>query len=230
MLKPRKKITRKELKRDPLMEFIYRLRQFWIQYRKSLSRYSGLALIAVVLVVLVLRWRGTQNEKAASAVGIAFIEFAQGNYHTVIAQLSGSVEEYSGLKSFGNGLFLLARSELMVGDTSAAERHFRRYIDDYGKDRLITSGALAGLGVIIEGRQGYQEAAQLYQRASKLAPTAALEQRYAVFAGRDFILADQPEAALKVLKPLLEAGGLDFRTRSEVQGLVASAEAIALRI
>jgi tetratricopeptide (TPR) repeat protein len=228
MLKPRKKITRKELKRDPLMEFIYRARQLWMEHRKVLSRYGGLALIVVVLVVLVIRWRSTQNEKAASEVGIAFIEFAQGNYNTVIAQLSGSVEEYSGLKSFGNGLFLLARSELMVGDTTGAELHFRRYIDDYGKDRLITASALAGLGVIIEGRGEYHEAAQLYRRASKLAPTAALVQRYAVFAGRDFILADQPEAALKVLKPLLEAGGLDFRTKSEVQGLVASAEAKAL--
>ncbi len=229
MLKPRRKITRKELKRDPLMEFIYRSRQYLMEYRKVLSRYGGLALIVVVLAVLVSRWRGTQNEKAAAAVGVAFTEFAQGNYNTVIAQLGGTVEEYSGLKSFGNGLFLLARSELMVGDTTGAELHFRRYIDDYGKDRLTTAGALAGLGVIIEGRREYQEAAKLFRRASKLAPTAALEQRYAVFAGRDFILADQPEAALKVLKPLLEVAGLDFRTKSEVQGLVASAEAIAPR-
>lgn len=227
MLKPRKKITRKELKRDPLMEFVYRARQTWMEYRSVLSRYVGLVLVVVVLAVLVLRWRGGQDEKAASVVGIAFIEFAQGNYHTVIAQLNGSVEEYSGLKSFGNGLFILARSELMVGDTIGAERHFRRYIDDYGKDRMITAGALAGLGIIIEGRKGYQEAAELYLRASKLAPTAGIGQRYAVFAGRDFILADQPQDALKVLKPLLEAGGLDFRTKSEIQGLVASAEAIA---
>jgi len=229
MLKARKKITRKELKRDPLMETIYRARQLWIQYRPIISRFGGVAVVVLVLSVLVFRWRSSQDQKAASVVGIAFIEFSQGNYGTVITGLNGLVEEYSGLKSFGNGLFILARSELIMGDSTAAEAHFRRYLDDYGRAPLVTAGVLAGLGVIVEARGEYREAAELFLKAGRLAPTASMKNQYTVFAGRDFLLADQPNEALDVLKPLLEVD-LDFRTMSEVQGLVASAEAKTLKI
>ncbi|MEE9466495.1 MAG: tetratricopeptide repeat protein [Candidatus Neomarinimicrobiota bacterium] len=229
MLKARKKITRKELKRDPLMETIYQARQLWIQYRAVISRFGGVAIVVLVLSMLVFRWRSSQDQKAASVVGVAFIEFGQGNYGTVIAELNGLVEEYSGLKSFGNGLFLLGRSELMVGDTTAAEIHFRRYLDDYGREPLVTSGVLAGLGVIVEARGEYLEAAEVFLKAGRLAPVMSMKNQYTVFAGRDFLLADQPEKALNVLKPLLEVD-LDFRTMSEVQGLVASAEAKVLQI
>lgn len=229
MLKPRKKITRKELKRDPLMETLYRLRRFWLDHRARISRYGTLALVVLVLSVLVTRWRASQNEKAATVVGVAFVEFNQGNYNSVIAQLRALVDEYSGLKSFGNGLYLLARSELYVGDTTGAEEHYRRYLDDYGKDPLLKAGAQAGLGVIAEGQGRYSEAADHFRGASQSAPTATLKRQYAVYAGRDYILSQQPEAALEILQPILDDDGLDFQTRNEVETLVASAEVMAGR-
>ena len=137
MLKPRKKITRKELKRDPLMEALYRLRHWWLEHKKPVSRLGSIGLIVIILAVLVFRWRASQNEKAAALTGMAFVEFGRDNYHSVIAQLSPYVEEYSGLKSFGNGLFLLARSELFVGDSTRAEEHYHLYLDEYGNDPLL---------------------------------------------------------------------------------------------
>jgi len=224
MLKPRKKITRKELKRDPLMEALYRLRQWWMDHRARVSRYGGLTVVLLVLVVLVTRWRASQNEKATAEVGKAFVEFARGNYNTVIAQLSPLVDEYSGLKSFGNGLYLLARSELFVGDTTGAEEHYQRYLDDYGRDPLLKSGAQAGLGIIAEGSGNHPVAADFFKKASRSAPTASLRQQYAIYAGRNYVLSQMPEEALETLQPLLEEEELDFQARSEVQSLVASAE------
>ena len=226
MLKPRKKITRKELKRDPLLEALYRLRQWWLKYRTRVSRYGGIGLVAVVLVFMVFRWRTSQNEKAATVVGMAFVEYGQGNYNTVITLLSTHVDEYSGLKSFGNGLYLLARSELFVGDTTGAEEHYRRYLDDYGNDPLIKAGALTGLGIIAEGKGQHSDAAELFKKANRSAPTASLKQQYAIYAGRNYILSAQPGEALEILQPILDEGELDFQTRGEIQALVSSAEAL----
>ncbi len=227
MLKPRKKITRKELKRDPLMEALYRLRHWWLEHRTRVSRYGGVGLVVVVLVFLVFRWRASQNEQAAAVVGIAFVEYGQGNYSTVITLLNAHVDEFSGLKSFGNGLYLLARSELFVGDTTAAEEYYRRYLDDYGKDPLIKAGALTGLGIIAEGRGQHGDAAELFKKANRSAPTAALKQQYAIYAGRNYILSEQPAEALDILQPILDSEELDFQKRSEVQALVASAKALS---
>lgn len=226
MLKPRKKITRKELKRDPLMEAIYRLRQWWLGHKKQVYRYGGIGLVVVVLAVFVVQSRAKLDKDAAIVVGQAFVEYGQGNYNAVIAILSAHVDEYSGLESFGNGLYILARSELIVGDTTRAEEHYRRYLDDYGNDPLIKAGALAGLGIIAEWRAQYNDAAGLFKKASQSAPTASLKQQFAIYAGRNYILSAQPGEALEILQPILGEGELDFQTRSEIQALVSSAEAL----
>lgn len=225
MLKPRKKITRKELKHDPLMDALYRLRHGWLEHQSIISKIAGAALVVLVLSVLVIRWRANQDEQAATAVGVAFVEFNQGNYNTVIAQLSPYVDEYGGSKSFGNGLYLLARSELLVGDSLSAEQHYRQYLDDYGRDPLMACGALAGLGVIAEGKGAFSVAADQFKQASRRAPTAGFRKQYAVYAGRSFLLAGLPDDALKILRPLLEEEDLDFQMTNDVQALVASAEA-----
>ena len=230
MLKPPKTITRKELKRDPLMELLYKLRQFWLANRTRIIRYGGGGVALLVIVVVGMLdpppWRAGQNDRASAAVGISFVEYSRGNYNTVIAQLSPYVEEYRGLKSFADGLFLLARSELHVGDSTGAETHFRLYLDEYGSDPLGKSGALAALGVIVEGRGNYAEASDLFERASRSAPTASLQWQYAVYAGRDLLLAELPAEALKLLEPLLDEEGLGFRQRNEVLSLVSTARAL----
>ena len=226
MLKPRKRVTRRELKRDPLMEALYRLRRWWLGHKKQVYRYGGIGLIVVALAVFVVLSRTKLDKDAAVVVGQAFVEYGQGNYNAVVAILSAHVDEYSGLESFGNGLYILARSELIVGDTTRAEEYYRRYLDDYGNDPLIKAGALAGLGIIAEWRTHYRDAAGLFKKASQSAPTASLKQQFAIYAGRNYILSAQPGEALEILQPILGEGELDFQTRSEIQALVSSAEAL----
>lgn len=224
MLKPRKKITRKELKRDPLLEILYTIRHWWVANKKVVSRYGGLALIIVIISALWFRSRNIQNEEAAALAGVAHIEFSNGNYDTVIATLSGDVvEEYSGRKSFGQALYLLARSELYVQDTLNAEIHYRLYLEKYGKDPLLRSGAYAALGLIAEGRGNYSEGAELFRKAGQSAPTAKLSQRYSIYAGRNYLLSSRPEDALTILQPLLANKNLDYQVTSEIQELIATA-------
>lgn len=226
MLKPRKKITRKELKRDPLMDMLYRLRHFWLDNKSLISRYGSIGLIVIIIGFIAIQWRSSQNDRAAAVVGGAFIEYGQGNYLAVIDQLSPYVDDYSGFRSFGNGLYLLARSEFLTGDTTSAEAHYRRYLDDYGKDPLLKSGALAALGIIAEGRGYYPEAAYMFLRASDAAPTDSFRRQYIIHAGRALIRSGQPGDALEILLPLLDEDGLDIQTLGEVQELVSSATAL----
>ncbi len=226
MLKPPKTITRKQLKRDPLMEAIYRTRQWWLAHRGPASRYGWIALLVIVMTLLITRWRGAENAKAAVAVGVSFVEYSRGNYNTVIAQLGPHVEEYRGFKSFAHGLYLLARSELAAGDSAQAEEHYRLYLEEYGRDPLEKAGALGGLGVIVEGRGGHKEAAELFRQASSTAPTVSLRHRYAIYAGRNLMLAQLPAEALDVLRPMLNDEDVDFQTRREIMSLVANAEAL----
>ncbi|MFC1480671.1 tetratricopeptide repeat protein [Candidatus Neomarinimicrobiota bacterium] len=224
MQKQRKRFTRKELKRDPLMEYIYQARQLWNQYRVVATRYGGIALAIIVITILVSRWRSGQDQDAAAVVGIAFVEYSHQNFDSVVEQLSPHVENYSGLPSFGGGLYILARSELAVGDTGNAEAYFRQYLKDYSDDDLLRSGAYGGLGTILENRGDYIEASNLFSKASKYSTSKSLRYRYILSTARNYVLAGREADALKLIQPLIDNEEVDLPIRNEFQILATFAK------
>ena len=224
MLKPCKKITRAELKRDPLMEAVYNIKQFWTAHQRRLNRYGSGLLIVIVLTLIVGRWRSGKNDEAATVAGIATMDFGQGRYGEVINQVTLSLDEFGGLPAFGDAVFLLARAELLSGDSLLARQHFQLFLDDYGSNEFLTSGAWTGLGVIAEGLGQFAEAGKQYQKAYRKAPTRSLRRSNAIFAGRCFILAGQPAEALKLLRPLLGEENLDLQTSNQAHALMSRAE------
>lgn len=225
MLKPRKKITRAELKRDPLMETVYNIRHFWSAHQRRLNRYTVGLLIMIVLILVFGRWRSAKNDQAATVAGIATMDFGQGRYGEVINQVTQNLEEFGGLPAFGDAVFILARAELLSGDSLLARQHFQLFLDDYGANAVLTSGAWTGLAVIAEGRGQFAEAGKQYHKAYRKAPTRSLRRSNAIFAGRCFILAGRPAEALKLLRPLLEEDDLDLQTSNRAHALASRAEA-----
>jgi tetratricopeptide (TPR) repeat protein len=224
MQKQRKRFTRKELKRDPLMEIIYRARQLWNQYRTAAIRYGGIALAIIVISLLVSRWRTGQDQDAAAVVGIAFVEYSHQNYDSVVEQLSPHVDNYSGLPSFGGGLFILARSEFTLGDTSIAEAHFQQYLKDYSDDDLLRSGAHGSLGTILENRGDYAEASEHYSKASKSSDSKTLRNRYILATARSYVSAGMEAEAVALIQPLIDNDEIDFPILNEFQSLVTFAK------
>lgn len=224
MQKQRKKFTRKELKRDPLMEYIYQIRQYWIRYKTAATRYGGAALIILVISLLVSNWRTGQDQDAAAVVGIAFAEYSQQNYDAVVEQLARHVENYGGLPSFGPGLFILAQSELLLGDTSNGEAHLQQYLADYSADALLRSGAAGSLGTILENRGEYAEASKQFSKAAKYADTESLRNRYILSTARNYVLAGQDAAAVELIQPMIDNDEVSFPIRNEFQNLVSFAK------
>ncbi len=224
MQKQRKRFTRKELKRDPLMEIIYQARQLWNQYRAVAIRYGSIALVLIFITILVNRWRSGQDQDAAAVVGIAFIEYSHENYDAVVEQLSRHVENYSGLPSFGNGLFILARAELTLGDTSIAEEHFRQYLKNYSGDDLLRSGANGSLGTILENRGNYTEASNYFSKASRYSDSKSLKARYILSTARNYVLAGREADAVNLIQPLIDNAEVDFPIRNEYLNLVTFAK------
>ncbi len=224
MQKQRKKFTRKELRRDPLMEYIYQARQLWNKYRTGATRYGGIALAIIVITILVNNWRGGQDQDAAAVVGIAFVEYSHQNYDAVIEQLSRHVENYSGLPAFGNGLYILARSELTLGDTSSAETHMRQYLKDYSGDDLLLAGGHSSLGAILENRGEYEAAAKQFSKAVKYSASKALRNRNILSTARNYLAVGRAADVVELIQPIIDNDGVDFPIRNEFQNIVTFAK------
>jgi len=224
MLKPRKKITKSELKHDPLLDGVYKVRQFWTENKSQINRYGGGAIVALIILLVGLNWRNNQDEKAAAISGVATIDYAQDNHALVIASVSPVLDEFVGLPSFGPALYLLARSELVTADTANAENHFRAFLSDYSGDDLLEVGAHTALGVIADSRLDHATAAGHFQKASKAATTHYLIQTNLIHASRSYLRAGQPEMTIKLLERAIDSGDLDRRLVGSAQMLLSEAE------
>ena len=64
MLKARKRITKKELKHDPMLESIYKIETFVREYSKQ-ALYGGGALVAIIVLAVMMYSSKKEAERKA---------------------------------------------------------------------------------------------------------------------------------------------------------------------
>jgi len=80
MLKPQRKITRNEIKRDPLLETLERIESGFENNKKTVTNV-GVFLIATVIGLYIIYNNSKQNElESNSAFGIAMIAYTNNDY------------------------------------------------------------------------------------------------------------------------------------------------------
>ena len=65
MLTKQKKLSRKEIKEDKLVEFYYKSLSFFEENKNKIFTYLGAAALVVIAVILFMNYRSGQNEEAA---------------------------------------------------------------------------------------------------------------------------------------------------------------------
>ena len=99
MLKPQRKITRKEIKRDPFLETIDKIEYNFEQNKKTYLNIA-LGLIAVIISVnVLLNKQGQKDIDSNSALGIALVAFDNQDYENAKFQFETIVSDFSGTNS-----------------------------------------------------------------------------------------------------------------------------------
>ncbi len=167
MLRPRKHITKREIKEDALVTVYFRVRKFIQKY----SRYFNIGLLAVLIlsVVAVFMIRSKRNAEftAAERLGIAEQTYNAYNDSMLVDELTKIVDAYPGTRAAGAASFYLANTYFMMEDYVNAQKYYQRYIDDYSDNDLFSVSAMAGVAACYEVQNQFIEAAQLYEKAGK---------------------------------------------------------------
>lgn len=195
MLKARKKVTKRQIKEDKLVTTYFKTIDFFNRNSKHVT-IGLVAVIAVfVLVILFSRSKKTAELNASEQLTRANAEISQNNLNQATDILLNMVENYSGTRSAGNGVYLLAYTYFQKGDYEKARIHFEKYLDDYAKDPILSSAAYSGLGASLEQENKYLEAAQWYEKgAQKFADHFNAPQQL-LDAGRCYSLASRMDKA-----------------------------------
>ena len=204
MLKPKKRITRQQIKEDKLLTFAAKASDFYNQNARNILAGAGIIVVLAVVVAFFVNSRAQADKAASYELIIAKIDIGRQNYDEAVVKLSQIIETYSGTRSAGEALFFLGNVYLFQENWTAARTSFDQYLDRYGRDPQMTSGAIAGLAFTEENEQQYIEAAEHYLEASNSYPHEYNAPQYLIDAGRCFALAGERERARNAYQTVVD--------------------------
>lgn len=168
MLKPYKRISKRELKQDKFVIWTLKAKEY-VENHSRLIMWGTIALLAAVLIISFMsRSKRQANIKANELLGKATFALNQGNIQQGETQLKELIDNYSGVTAAGQGCFLLAKYYWQRNDYANAKIYFQKYIDDYSDDELLTAAAHAGLGDCLTQEGNTLEAAKNYEKAARI--------------------------------------------------------------
>jgi len=204
MLRPRKRITKREIKEDALVTNYFRLQKFAKRYEKQLNIVLVSIVLVAVVSILMIRSKKKAELTAASKFGIAEQFYYASDYERSIHELTPIADTYSGTRAAGRAVFYLANSYFFMNDFSNAEKYYRLYVDQYDKKDLFYASSLAGIGACLESNNQYSQAAVMYEQAGKENADSFKTPFYLRDAGRCFVLAGEKEKGKEIYKYIID--------------------------
>jgi tetratricopeptide (TPR) repeat protein len=204
MLRPKKKITKRELKHDPVVSAYERGMAFYYENKKYIS-YSITAIIVLIIATVVYaNNRRASNERATAELGKVFQYYDAGQYQQAIDGMPESgvmglrniVENYVG-PSAELARFYLANCYYSVGNYDEALYQFKNFD---GRGEVLVASALAGAGACYDAKGDHPNAARYYEKAFEASPNSPLGPEYLHLSARHYALAGQKDRALTLFR------------------------------
>ncbi|MGH7597583.1 MAG: tetratricopeptide repeat protein [bacterium] len=204
MLTPKKKLTRREMKQDKLVTAWFKLTDYLSEHSRELAMAVG-GVVLVIGLFFLFNWMKTRDEVNVSEKFVqARVEYNKQNYTAAIPLLEQLVNEYSGTKSAGIATIYLANAYMHTKDYANAEKFYKKYLDDFDDDPILSISAAYGLAATHEERGDYAKAAMLYEQAGNKHDESYRAPELLISAARCFKLAGQNEGAHRALQQLLD--------------------------
>lgn len=207
MLTKQKKLSRKEIKQDKLVELYYKSQNFFEENKNKIFMYAGAVAVVIIAIILFTNYRSGQNEEAGTHLAKvmdlydmgAYLEAVEGVQNKNIIGLKKIVQDYGSTENGEIAKIYLANSYAGLGKTDDA----LKYYEDYsGSIDIFQAAALAGRAGIKSAEGNYKEAAELYLKASRVSKTNVSNPDYLLQASINFIEAGDKEEAKNILQTI----------------------------
>lgn len=211
MLKPRKRLSKKQLKEDKLVTFYYKA-SAWADEN---SKYVIGAVVAIAVIFIAVYFYANSQKAAEQVASVELAKatrtFENGDYQNAMPLLTNLVEKYGSTKSGKMGLLYLADSFFETKDYENAKINYKKFASSFKGDEHILSAAYAGIAACDEQLKNYQQAAQQYEKTVQKFPKSIFAPNYLLRAARCYTLAKMPDDAKRIYDQLVE----DYPTAQE---------------
>jgi TolA-binding protein len=205
MLKPKKKITKKEIKEDKLVTTYFEATT-WYETNKKIVNGVLVGVVALAIVIVAyMNNVNSNNQKANTELGKVMPYYDQGKFDVAIGGnlqenirgLQSIVDDYSNTKAGELAKFYLANAYFSQNDLDKALKYF---LDVSVKDEMITASAIAGAGACYEAKKDYDKAASAYEKAAFKSTKDVNAAENMFHAARNYLLAGKKEKAAELFR------------------------------
>lgn len=217
MLKPQKKLRKKELKEDKFVQMMMNTRVYLEENSKKVTIISFVVL-AIVVAALVLNYMHRENaEKSSTLLGEAQVEYQNSNFAKAMTLLNRLIDEYGDTNAGAQGKFLLANIYYQQNKIDLAKENYRSFVDDYSGSEILLASGYAGYAACLEKEKNFSEAGDYYIKAREQNPDFIKAADYLYLAALNYISAQEYDKARTALRLIQEKYEDSPRTK-EAQG------------
>ncbi len=207
MLKAQKKISKKELKHDALLDTMGKITGFYEENKKVVQYAAGALVLLVVGTYAFVESRKTKNEEASAKIGSVFSFYDQNQFQVAIdgvperkiTGLKSIVEEYGGTDAGNLARFYLADCYFQLGKYDESLENFE---DFSAKEPYLVVSRLSGIAGCYEAKGRYEEAGEHFEKAASSYPKEVEAAANLNNAANNFMLAGKNARALELFKKL----------------------------
>ena len=140
MLKPKPKFTKKEMKKDPLLETINTGFEKYNKHKSMIFR-AGIGIIALIVIIVFLSTRqGSQQKPADILLGNALVSMDTGDIENAQFQFELLTDEHGSTRSGKTSNYYLGSIYFNKGDYDNAKTYLEQFINSATENILLSSG------------------------------------------------------------------------------------------
>ena len=219
MLKPQRKITRKEIKRDPFLETIDKIEYNFEQNKKTYLKIA-LGIIAVIIFVNFLLNKQSQKDfDSNSALGIALVAFDNEDYENAKFQFETILLDFSGTNSSNIANYYLGKISFENNELIKAESYLNEYLNNSEPDMLIP-GTIKILSNIALKNNEFDKAIKLLDRGVGLGLDNNISNELKLLKVSILIEQDKVEIAQNILNEILLEKKLPIHLKQRSEELI----------
>ena len=201
MLKPKRKITKKEIKKDPLLETVYKGQKLFEEKRNFISIAAVILLSVFATVFLVQSIKKNKEDEANKIMSTAMSLYQNDNFSEALLSFDNLISDFENTIDGKKALFYSAKIHMNAGRSIEARKFAQDYLET-GNSSAHTLGSFLILAEINEIAGEFFDAATNYLKASKISNSDIVTNRILIKALSCFILDQDFDQASKIISEL----------------------------
>jgi len=212
MLKPKRKILKKEIKRDPFLESIFSIKTHFTEKKQYYTRIILTVLAVFIMGSFYLKSQDTNRESAENILSKAMVFLALNDEDNAMIHLQEVIDEFGSTVAGRNASFYLGRIYLDKGEYDLALPYFEKYAAK-GRNPILTGSVYQAMVNIYRSKQDLSNAIKFQKMCIKHSNSKE-EKAWASLALADLSLANGDKVtASELVKGILA----DFKNNNGIK-------------